>query len=103
MQFDYPHAVDHEEAIQRLERLGSYLTNRHNIRVEWRDHECTINGNYLMIKIEGKMSISPSNIHFDGRDPGMLWRKKAIKYLQEKLEMYLDLNTPIDELPIDKV
>jgi hypothetical protein len=103
MQFDYPHDLDLDEATQRLERLGAYLTNRHGIRVEWRDRECTIDGNYLMVKIEGKMSVSETNIHFDGRDPGMLWRKKAVKYLKEKLEMYLDLSTPISELPIDKV
>jgi hypothetical protein len=45
----------------------------------------------------------PAGIHFDGRDPGMLWRGKAIKYLKEKLETYLDTSTPISELPTDKV
>ena len=103
MQFDYTHNVALDEAQARLERLGSYLENRHGIAVKWTGHECTIDGKYLLVKIEGQMVVDEERIHFDGRDPGMLWRGKAIKYLKEKLEMYLDTTTPIDELPIDKV
>jgi hypothetical protein len=103
MQFDFPHDVDVDKAHERLSLLGLYLTNRHGIHVNWTENECTINGNYLMVKIEGKMVIEDNRIHFDGRDPGMLWRRKAIKYLKEKLEMYLDEDTPISELPTDKV
>lgn len=103
MQFDFPHTVDIDEAHQRLKKLGAYLANRHGIQVAWSGNQCTIDGNYLMVKIEGKMHIEEQRIHFDGRDPGMLWRKKAIKYLKEKLEAYLDADTPISELPIDKV
>ena len=55
-----------------------------------------------MVAIQGRMTIEDAQIHFDGKDPGMLWRKKAIKYLKEKLAMYLDPSTPIDELPTDK-
>jgi hypothetical protein len=103
MQFDYAHDVDLDEAQARLERLGSYLSNRHGIDVQWTGHECTIEGKYLVVKIEGKMTVEENLIHFDGRDPGLLWRGKAIKYLKEKLETYLDLNTPISELPTQKV
>lgn len=103
MQFDYPHEVALDEAQERLERLGTYLVNRHGINVEWDGPACTIDGKYLLVKIEGKMTIEEKRVHFDGRDPGMLWRGKAIKYLKEKLEMYLDTTTPINELPIDKV
>ncbi len=103
MQFDYAHSVDLPEAKERLERLGAYLQNRHGIAVKWEDNECTIEGKYLLVKIEGKMVVDADSVHFDGRDPGLLWRGKAIKYLKEKLEMYLDTSTLIDELPIDKV
>lgn len=103
MQFDYEHDVDIDEAQARLERLGSYLVNRHGIDVQWTGPQCTIDGKYLLVKIEGKMTIEEKRIHFDGRDPGVLWRGKAIKYLKSKLETYLDLDTPIGELPTEKV
>ena len=103
MQFDYDHEVAVDEAQERLKRLGSYLANRHGIGVAWDGPECTIDGKYLLVKIEGKMTIEENRIHFDGRDPGLLLRGKAIKYLREKLEVYLDTTTPICELPIDKV
>ncbi len=103
MKFEYAHSVELSEAQERLERLGSYLQNRHGIDVHWTDNECTIDGKYLLVKIEGKMIVEGDRVQFDGRDPGMLWRGKAVKYLKEKLEMYLDTSTPIDELPIDKV
>jgi hypothetical protein len=103
MQFDYAHTVDLPEAQERLERLGAYLENRHGIGVKWIGHECTIAGKYLLVKIEGKMVVEAERVLFDGRDPGLLWRGKAIKYLKEKLEMYLDTSTPIDELPTQKV
>ena len=103
MQFDFPHTIDRDEAHERLKRLGIYLTNRHGIQVGWTEGQCTIDGNYLMVKIEGTMVVEENCIHFNGKDPGMLWRRKAIKYLKEKLEMYLDIDTPISELPIDKV
>ena len=103
MQFEYAHSVDLPEAQERLERLGAYLENRHGIDVSWAGNECTIDGKYLLVKIEGKMVVEAGRVHFDGRDPGFLWRGKAIKYLKDKLEMYLDTSTAIEDLPIDKV
>ena len=99
MQFDYKHSMDVAEVRERLGVLGEYLQNRHGIAVKWTDDVGSIDGKYMMIKIEGKLQIQPSNVHFEGRDPGMLWRKKAIKYLQEKLDIYLDAGTPVDQLP----
>jgi hypothetical protein len=99
MQFDYPHSFDTAEVKERLEALGDYLKNRHGINVGWDGNVGSVNGKYLMITIEGRLEIGDKNIHFEGKDPGMLWRKKAVKYLQEKLDIYLDKNTPVAELP----
>ena len=74
----------------------------------WKPHAtvaavCERDGKYLLVVIQGEMKIEDALIHFDGKDPGMLWRKKAVKYLKEKLAFYLDPNTPIEELPVTKV
>ncbi len=102
MQFDYPHSVGLEEARERIGVLCTYLLNRHGIKVDWDGNTGSFDGKYMMVVIKGRMDIEDSKIHFDGKDPGMLWRKKAIKYLKEKLAVYLDPNTPVSELPTNK-
>jgi hypothetical protein len=99
MQIDYPYSLEKPEALERLKILGEYLYNRHSISVTWDGDEATFDGKYLMIKIEGQLKVGDSRIHFEGRDPGVLLRKKATKYLTEKLEYYLDPSNPKDELP----
>lgn len=99
MEIDYPHKLDQEEAQRRIEVLGEYLFNRHGIRVAWSEQDASFSGKYLMIKIEGRLKVEESRIHFEGKDPGALWRKKAINYLTEKLDLYLDPATPLADLP----
>lgn len=101
MQFDYPHKLEQSDASERIGTLCTYLFNRHGIKVDWDGTNGTFDGKYLMVKIQGKMVVEPSRVHFDGKDPGMLWRKKAIKYLKGKLETYLDPATPLDLLPTE--
>jgi len=102
MQFDYPHSVGLDEARVRVRVLCTYLDNRHGIKVDWDGDTASFDGKYLVVTIQGSMKIDADKIHFDGKDPGILWRKKAVKYLKEKLEMYLDPNTPVDQLPTNK-
>lgn len=103
MQFDYPHQLGAEAASQRLHKLSAYLLNRHGIQVEWNGMRGSFDGKYMMVTIKGEMRIEDDRVHFDGKDPGRLWRKKAVKYLKEKLEIYLDPATPLAELPVNKV
>jgi hypothetical protein len=103
MQFDYPYAVPRPDVRGRLEALGDYLHNRHGIRIEWLDTErARFSGRYLTVKIDGHMTIDDGVIFVRGEDPGLLWRKRAMKYLQGKLATYLDPSTPLEQLPRGK-
>jgi len=100
MEIDYRHDLPEADAKARLQALGEYLTNRHGIAVVWVDPtRATFNGKYLVVKIEGEMTMAAGIVRFRGKDPGFLWRKKASDYIAEKLEMYLDPKTPLDQLP----
>ncbi len=104
MVFDYEHNLPLEEARSRLEALGEYLSNSHGIEVKWlRDGDdkdkVHFRGKYLVVKIEGEMRLEPNVVHVEGKDPGMLWRKKATQYLHGKLATYLDPQTPLEQLP----
>ncbi|WP_428267730.1 polyhydroxyalkanoic acid system family protein [Haliangium sp.] len=102
MDIEYAYDLPLDDARARLEALGEYLTNRHGLRVQWSGDQATVNGKYLVVKIEGEMKLTPGRVRFSGRDPGMLWRKKAKDYLHGKLATYLDPRTPVDELPRNK-
>lgn len=52
-----------------------------------------------MVSIEGSVSIEPSRVRFEGKDPGMLWRGKAKDYLAAKLQKYLNPATQLEDLP----
>ncbi len=99
MVFDYPHKLPVEDARARLEALSEYLTNRHGIQVTWDGDSARINGKYMVVKIEGEMTLTPTDVKVKGKDPGMLWRKKAKDYLHGKLAKYLDPNTALADLP----
>lgn len=98
---DYEHTFSDGEVRQRLEALGDYLQNRHGINVTWKDDGggAAFKGRYLVVKIRGELSFGKGSVHFRGEDPGFLWRKRAQKYMREKLEKYLDPKKMIEDLP----
>lgn len=103
MQFEYSYEMPDEEVRPRLEALGEYLQNRHGIQVTWSsDGKANFSGRYMVVKIDGTLTYGNGRIMFRGQDPGLLWRKKAIQYMQGKLTTYLDPRTPVDKLPRDK-
>jgi Putative polyhydroxyalkanoic acid system protein (PHA_gran_rgn) len=99
MQIDYKHKCEDAEVRPRLEKLSSYLHNRHGIKIEWNGTKAKFSGKYLVVKIDGELAIGANIVTFRGEDPGFLWRKKASEYIAEKLETYLDPTTPLDALP----
>lgn len=99
MDFDYPHELPKDDAKARLEALGDYLGNRHGIRCTWSGDTGSFNGKYMVVRIQGELRLTDDRVQFSGKDPGMLWRKKATNYMQKKLATYLDPTTPLDSLP----
>lgn len=100
MEIDYRHDLPEADARARLEALGEYLHNRHGIKVDWIDaNRATFSGKYMVVKIDGELSMGPGIARFRGKDPGFLWRKRAVDYIEGKLKVYLDGGTPLDQLP----
>jgi hypothetical protein len=97
---DYDHSLPIEDARARIHALGEYLTNKHGIGVTWSgEDQAKISGKYLVVTIDGTVSVEDEAVRFEGKDPGMLWRGKAKDYLSHKLQKYLDPSTPVDSLP----
>lgn len=99
-ELEHAHKLSQEDARARLHALGEYLSNKHGLAVRWvGEDEATITGKYLVVSIEGTVSLRGERVRFSGKDPGMLWRGKAKDYLQGKLAKYLDPATALDALP----
>ena len=103
MEIDYKHGLPEEEARARLDALGEYLGNKHGIKVQWIDaNRARFTGKYLVVKIDGELSLANGAVRFRGEDPGFLWRKRAVEYIEGKLVKYLDPKVALADLPRGK-
>ena len=102
MQIDFKYMVTDQDAKSRLLLLGQYLVNKHGIKVTWQaENKARFSGKYLLVKIEGELSVGNSRAQFKGEDPGFLLRARAKDYIHGKLAKYLDPKLSIAELPTD--
>ena len=100
IKIEHRHALSSSEAKNRLQALGDYLSRRHGVNVAWTsENSASVRGKYLIVNIEGKVELAEGSIRFEGKDPGVLWRSKAKKYLEGKLAQYFSANTPLGSLP----
>jgi hypothetical protein len=73
-EIDYPHSLGQAAARERIGALGDYLANKHGLTVSWLDGDrATIRGKYLVVSIEGTVTVEADRVRFEGKDPGMLW------------------------------
>jgi hypothetical protein len=100
MEIDYRYALSDDDARSRLEILGQYLANKHGIQVTWLDKmRARFSGKYLVVKIDGELTLGNGRAQFRGEDPGFLWRNRAKDYIQGKLAKYLDPKAEASQLP----
>jgi hypothetical protein len=100
MEIDFPYELSDQEARSRLDILSLYLANRHGIAVTWIDAaKARFTGKYLVVRIEGELTLGDGHARFRGEDPGFLWRGRAKEYIHGKLAKYLDPKNPPDQLP----
>jgi hypothetical protein len=100
MEIDFRYALSDEDARSRLEILAQYLGNKHGIKVTWVDEtRARFSGKYLVVKIDGELTVGNGTAQFRGEDPGFLWRNRAKEYIQGKLAKYLDPKAELSQLP----
>lgn len=100
MEIDFQYALSDTDARSRLEILGKYLGNKHGIKVTWVDDgRARFTGKYLVVKIDGELTVKNGKAQFRGEDPGFLWRGRAKDYIESKLAKYLDPKATPSDLP----
>jgi hypothetical protein len=97
---DQNHTLDLDDARERVRAFGDYLSNKHGIGVTWTSaNTAAVRGKFLVVTIDATVTVEATRVHFEGKDPGMLWRGKAKDYIAHKLAKYLDPSTALTELP----
>jgi hypothetical protein len=100
MEIDFPYELSDQDARARLDILSKYLANKHGIQVTWVEPtKAKFSGKYLVVRIEGELTLGNGRAKFRGEDPGFLWRGRAKEYIHGKLAKYLDPKNAADELP----
>lgn len=100
MEIDFPYELSDQDARGRLDLLAQYLANKHGITVTWVDSaKAKFSGKYLVVRIDGELTLGGGRAKFRGEDPGFLWRGRAKDYIQNKLATYLDPRNALDKLP----
>jgi hypothetical protein len=100
VELEQPHGFGIDEARERVRALADYLHNRHGMSVEWRDADTVaVRGKYTVVAIDTLVHVEPGRVRVSGKDPGMLLRATAKKYVAGKLERYLDAGESLASLP----
>jgi hypothetical protein len=100
MELSHDHQFTPDEARARLRALGEYMQNRHGMQVTWTsDDSLHLKGKYTVVEIDAQVRLQPGRVHVQGKDPGMLMRGAAKKYVAGKLQAYLNPIEPLDSLP----
>jgi hypothetical protein len=100
MEIDFQYVLSDQDARSRLEILGLYLGNKHGIKVTWvEEGRAKFTGKYLVVKIDGELTVRQGMAQFRGEDPGFLWRGRAKDYIESKLAKYLDPKAEPSQLP----
>ncbi len=99
MKIEYTHKLQPDDARARLCAFADYLQARYGLGVTWNGDSAKVTGKYMVVTIEGTLTMVGDKVSFEGTDPGFLWRNKARDYLLNKLQKYLDPATSVDRLP----
>jgi hypothetical protein len=100
MELWHDHSFDPQEARERLRALGEYMQNRHGMQVTWTSEDTLhLKGKYTVVEIDAQVQLQAGRVHVKGKDPGMLMRSTAKRYVAGKLQSYLNPTEPLANLP----
>jgi hypothetical protein len=100
MELSHNHTFDENEARERIRALADYMQNKHGMQVTWNGADSMhLRGKYTVVNIDAQVTLKPGVVQVQGKDPGMMLRATAKRYVGGKLEAYLDPRVPLDQLP----
>jgi len=96
------HELTHEDAHDRLKRLGDYLAKKYKMNVIWNEEHAHVTGKVMMVNVDATVSLipgAPGRVKLFGKDPGALFRKTVEEFLLSSIKRYLDPKITAVQLP----
>ncbi len=90
LKFEVPHSLTKVEAKKRIEALLAYWSGKYGMRCEWNGDGAKISGKAVGVTIDAHLTVTDHIVGGEARDPGLLLRGQATKYLRTKLADFLD-------------
>ncbi len=95
LSLEVSHALGRELAKKRMELLIQRWERKYGLRSSWAGDTARLSGTVMGISLQATLEVSDQSVRGEASDPGILFRNKAKKYLEQKLGLYLDpSNTP---------
>lgn len=90
MKFDVSHSLPKDEAKQRVQKLVDYWGDKYGVKCTWEGEKARVNGKVMGITLDANFEVKEGCVIGEGTDPGMLLRGQAKKYIQGKIDAFLD-------------
>jgi hypothetical protein len=98
LKFEVPHQLSKDEALHRARKLLEYWGGKYGITSQWTGDTAHLSGKVMGISLEANMTILEDRVDAEATDPGMLFRGKARRYLEEKFEWAMSPERSADDL-----
>ena len=98
MPFAVNHTLANDEAKRRVEVLLDYWKRKYGITSSWNGDAATLSGKAMGVSVDGSLQLLNGKVDGQAKDPGMLLRGQAQKYLTRKFAEYLDASKTIEQL-----
>lgn len=98
LKFQVSHRLSKEEAQARTEKLVQHWVDKYGISARWTGDEATFEGKVMGVSLTASLKVAAGSVGGEAKDPGMLLRGTAKKYLEEKFAAYLDPATKLADL-----
>ena len=101
LKFEVPHALPKDEARKRVEALLAYWSKKYGVQSSWQGDGATLSGKAMGVSIDARLQVTDAKVGGESKDPGMLLRGQAQKYLTRKFAEFLDSKKSLADLQRD--
>ncbi|MCA9671875.1 MAG: polyhydroxyalkanoic acid system family protein [Myxococcales bacterium] len=98
MKADYPHSFSAEEALQRIQALTDYWSNRYGVKIGWSGSTANVEGKVKGVSFKGTVRVDETSITADIKVNFLAEKLGGKSYVDRKIKSYLDSGVPVDEL-----
>lgn len=98
MRLERPYAMADEEALDRAKALTDYWSAKYGVRTTWTGSSARIDGNVKGVRFDGGIEVRGGRLVADIKAGFLAEKLGGKKYVEGKLDVYLDPKNGLEEL-----